>query len=50
MERLGIGQSTAYLMLASGDLPYVRIRGDRRVTERDLENYIAKNRVAGDAA
>jgi len=49
MERLSIGQSTAFEMLADGTIPYIRVRGDRRIAESDIEEYIARNRVAGGA-
>jgi len=36
-------------MLADGTIPYIRVRGDRRIAESDIEEYIARNRVAGGA-
>lgn len=44
-QLLGIGRSTVYELLASGDLPSVRVGRTRRVPLRCVEQYV-ENRLA----
>jgi excisionase family DNA binding protein len=45
-ERLQIKRSFIYSLLASGALPCVRLSRLRRVSERDLEDFISRHRAA----
>jgi excisionase family DNA binding protein len=38
---LGVGRTTVYALIKSGDLPSVRVAGCRRVSSHDLESYVA---------
>lgn len=40
-ELLGISRSKLYLLIASGDLPTVRVGGTQRVRASDLRDYAA---------
>ena len=40
-NRLGIGMSTLYKVIAKGDLPVVKIGKSTRVRESDLTEYVA---------
>ena len=39
-ERLSVSQSLVRSLLATGDLPYFKIRGSVRVAEDDLKRYL----------
>ena len=39
-EAVGIGRSTLYLLLASGAIPSVRIRGKRLIRVTDLHAFV----------
>ncbi len=41
--RLGVSRSTAYRLIADGDLIATRIRGQWRVSEAALSDYIASH-------
>jgi excisionase family DNA binding protein len=49
-RRLGISRATAYRLLADGDLPAVRVRGQYRVEREELERFLEEHRCGGDAA
>jgi len=40
---LNISRATIYLIMAESKLPYVKVRGGRRIRKEDLEMYIQKN-------
>jgi excisionase family DNA binding protein len=42
VARLGISRAKVYELMASGELPSVRIGGSRRIRTRDLEAFIAE--------
>jgi excisionase family DNA binding protein len=44
-ERLQIKRSFIYSLLASGELPCVKLSRLRRVSERDLEDFINRRRA-----
>ena len=48
MEVLGIGRSMVYEMLASGDLPSVRVGRLIRVPSKALEEWIDERQSGGD--
>jgi excisionase family DNA binding protein len=41
-RRLAIGKATAYMLMASGELPTVRLGKSVRVSERALNTWIEK--------
>jgi excisionase family DNA binding protein len=43
-ERLGVGRTTVFDLLRSGDLPRLKIGSATRVSERDLQAYIDRLR------
>ncbi len=45
VEVSGIGQSTLYEMMASGDLPFVKIGASRRIMTEDLQALLQRHRV-----
>ena len=54
-ERMGISESLVYELCACGALPHVRIgrpgsRGCIRLTEGDIQEYLASQKVGGKAA
>lgn len=54
-ERMGISESLVYELCACGSLPHVRIgrpgsRGCIRLTEADIQEYLASQKVGGKAA
>jgi excisionase family DNA binding protein len=44
-QRLGVGRTTVYELMNSGELPSVTIRRCRRVLRSDLNAYIARLRA-----
>jgi excisionase family DNA binding protein len=40
-QLLGVSRSKLYLLIASGELPTVRVGGTRRVRASDLRDYAA---------
>lgn len=46
-ELLGVGRSTIYSILKSGDLKSMRVAGCRRVASNDLEDYLNALRTSG---
>lgn len=44
-EAIGIGRSTVYALIASGELPSIRIRGSVRVPVEKLREWIAQKSV-----
>lgn len=46
-ELLGIPRGTAYLLVQRGDIPAVKVGRSIRIAARDLEAYLAANRVEG---
>jgi excisionase family DNA binding protein len=44
---LRIARSTLYLLLASGQLGYVRVRKRRMIPAAELKRYLDKNTVRG---
>ena len=53
-ERLGVSESLVYELCACGALPHVRIgrpgsRGCIRLTEADIQEYLANQKVGGSA-
>jgi len=46
-EAMGLGRSTVYALIASGELPSIRIRGAVRVPVHKLREWI--DRKAGEA-
>jgi len=42
---LGVSRSLIYDLMASGDIPYVRVRSDRRVPRTALIEYASKRIV-----
>ena len=44
-RRLSVSRSEAYLLMTRGELPTVRIGRAVRVSERDLDEWIARNRT-----
>jgi excisionase family DNA binding protein len=54
-ERMGISESLVYELCACGALPHVRIgrpgsRGCIRLTEADIQEFLASQKVGGSAA
>ena len=54
-ERMGISTSLLYELCACGSLPHVRIgrpgsRGCIRLTEADIQEYLASQKIGGAAA
>jgi excisionase family DNA binding protein len=54
-ERMGISDSLVYELCACGSLPHVRIgrpgsRGCIRLTEADIQEFLASQKVGGSAA
>lgn len=49
-QALGISRSTIYVLIASGDIPSVRIGSCRRVPVDGLRRYVAKLAKKGVAA
>ncbi len=45
-ELLSISRSSAYEMIASGELPSIKLRGRTRIPRADLERWIDKQREA----
>lgn len=45
-ELLGISRSKLYLLIASGELPTVRVGGTRRVRASDLRDFAASLQTA----
>lgn len=43
---LRCGRSTLYDLMKSGDLPYIKFLGTRRVEQSALEEFIARHRTA----
>jgi excisionase family DNA binding protein len=43
-QRLGVGRSWVYQRIKSGQIPSVRLGGNLRVKQKDLEEYINTNR------
>lgn len=41
-ERLRLGRTTVYELMARGDLPSVRIGASRRIRRADLEAYVER--------
>ncbi len=53
-ERMGISESLVYELCACGSLPHVRIgrpgsRGCIRLTEADIQEFLASQKVGGSA-
>lgn len=46
MRLLGISRTTLYALMRTGDLPYVKVRSDRRIARADIDLYVAKLREA----
>jgi len=42
---LGVSRSLIYELMATGDIPYVRVRSDRRVPRTALIEYASKRIV-----
>jgi excisionase family DNA binding protein len=42
---LGVGRSTVWRLMETGDLPYVRFRRNRRIKLKVLVEFIAKHSV-----
>jgi excisionase family DNA binding protein len=42
---LALGESTVYGLVASGELPFVRVGRAKRLAVRDLEQWIERSRV-----
>ena len=47
--RLALSRNTVYSLIASGNLPVVRIGGAIRVDEADLEAWLEANKAGGAA-
>ena len=45
-ELLAVGKSTIYLLMENGEIPYVRVRGARRIPKRAVTEF-AKARLQG---
>ena len=45
-EAIGVGRSKIYALIASGDLPSIRIGGSVRVPVDELKDWIARRVVA----
>jgi excisionase family DNA binding protein len=46
-KRLNISRSTAYQLMQTGEIPTIKIRKLVRVSQADLEQYIAASRFEG---
>lgn len=44
----GVGKSLLYEEMAAGRLPYLKIRGARRIPRRALEEWMAAHLMVGD--
>jgi len=44
-QALGVGRTTAYALVAKGQLPSIRIGRALRVSELDLKEFVERNRV-----
>ncbi len=49
-ERLALSRSEVYELLASGELPSVKLGRARRVADNDLEDYINRLRLIASQA
>lgn len=47
--RLAVSRTKGYELLARGELAYVRVGADRRVTEAEIVSFVERNRVAARA-
>jgi excisionase family DNA binding protein len=48
-EFLGVARSTVYGLMQDQQLPYVKIRGARRIPRKALVAFLEKNMVGGQA-
>lgn len=44
LVELGIGRTTLYHLIRTGDLPIVEFRGCKRITAEDIAEFISRQR------
>jgi len=47
VRMIGCGKTVVYDMLKRGDLPFVKVRSDRKIPVAAIEKYIKANLVQG---